>query len=103
MEQIPSRRTGGNIWLGFLLLIIGAGLLIQHMNLALPYWLFSWKTLLITIGFFVGLRSGFQGPTWLILILIGSIFLAEDLMPWLQWHQFGWPVALIVIGLFLIL
>ena len=102
MERYPTRRTNGNIWLGFLLLIIGGGLVLHQMNLALPYWLFTWKTLLITIGIFVGLRNGFQGASWIILILIGSIFLLQDLVPWLHWHQFGWPVALIIIGLFLI-
>src|ERR1043165_6382195 len=103
MEKYPSQRTHGNVWLGFLLLIIGAGLVLHQMNLALPYWLFSWKTLLITIGLFVGFRSGFQGPTWIILILIGGIFLLQDLVPWMHWHQYGWPIALIIVGLFLIL
>jgi len=102
MEKYPSQRTSGNIWLGFLLLVIGAGLVIHQMNLALPYWLFSWKTLLITIGIFVGFRSGFRGASWIILILIGIIFLVQDIVPWFQWHQFGWPVALIIIGLVLI-
>lgn len=111
MEKYPSRRRDGNIWVGFLLLIIGSALVIRQTNLQLPYWLFTWKTLLISIGIFVGIRSGFQGASWFILILIGSIFLVlQDLMPWMHWNLFGWPIAiggwpiaLILVGLFLIL
>jgi len=109
MEKYPTRRTSGNIWLGFLLLIIGGALVIRHSPMLLPDWLFTWKTLLITIGIFIGIRKGFQGASWIILILIGSIFLLQDLVPWMHWYQYswiaslnGWPLALILIGLILI-
>jgi predicted membrane protein len=110
MEKYPARRTSGHIWLGFLLLIIGGSLVIRELHVALPYWLFTWKTLLITIGIFIGIRSGFHGASWILLILIGSLFLLlQDLLPWLNWHPFGWanglsgwPLGFILIGLFLI-
>jgi len=110
MEKYPSRRHGGNIWVGLLFLIIGSALVIRQTHLQLPYWLFTWKTLLITIGIFVGMRNGFRGGTWFLLILIGSIsLLIQDLLPWMHWTLYGWPIAisgwplaLILFGLFLI-
>ncbi|HYV91343.1 MAG TPA: LiaF domain-containing protein [Chitinophagales bacterium] len=102
MEKYPSQRSNGNIWLGALVLIIGVGFFLCKMNLPFSDLLFNWQTLLITIGIFIGLRSGFKGASWLILILIGGIFLLQDVVPWLHWHQYGWPVALILLGLFLI-
>lgn len=102
MEKYPSRRNSGNILVGVLFLIIGGALAIKQLHLQLPYWLFTWKTLLITIGIFAGIRSGFQGATWIILILIGSLFLLlQDLLQ-LHWHLYGWPLVLILVGLFLI-
>ncbi len=103
MENFPSRRNSGNIWLGFLLLIIGGGLFVQQLNLPVPDWLFSWKTLLITIGVFMGLRSNFEGTGWPFPIIIGCLFLIGDIVPDIHWHQYGWPVALIIFGIFLIL
>ncbi len=103
MEKYPVRKTNGNIWVGLLLLFLGAALLVQRLNLSLPYWLFSWKTLLITVGIFIGFRNGFRGIGWLIPILIGVIFLGEDFYPWLHWREYTWPIALIIVGLFLLI
>lgn len=102
MEKYPTRRSSNSIWLGFLLLLIGSALFLHQLNLPLPYWLFSWKTLLITIGLFMGLRNGFQNVGWVIPVIIGGIFLIEDIVPWLQWRQFAWPLVLIVIGCIII-
>ncbi len=102
MERIDQHRPGKNKWFGFILLLIGGGLLLRQMNLAIPDWIFSWKTLLIAIGIFIGIGSNFQRPAWFILILIGGIFLIEDLVPGLQWHHYAWPLVLILLGIFMI-
>ena len=73
MEKYPSQRTSGNIWLGLLLLIIGGALIVQHLPLLLPDWLFSWKTLLITIGIFVGLRGVANGISVVAVVVLPGV------------------------------
>ncbi|HEU5291228.1 MAG TPA: LiaF domain-containing protein [Cyclobacteriaceae bacterium] len=94
------RHEGNNLWFGLIILAVGVSWLLAEMNLFLfPAWLFSWKVLLIGIGFIIGVRRRFAGIGWLIPILIGSFFLLEDL-PYFEYeiHQYGVPVAIILVG-----
>lgn len=93
-------RSG--VWTGIFLLLLGVAALIRVTVPDLPNWLFSWQTLLITIGLFTGVKHGFRGSTWFILILIGGAFLIPVLNPELSIRRFIWPAILIVIGVFLI-
>ncbi|HPG10684.1 MAG TPA: LiaF-related protein [Chitinophagaceae bacterium] len=102
--RCEARGSGkGHIWTGAFILLIGIAALIKASVTDLPDWVFSWQTLLITLGVFIGFRHGFRGASWLILILIGSIFLIDDIIPDFSYHRYMWPMALIVIGLFFIL
>ena len=76
-----TRRTGSRIWQG--LVLVGAGflLLAYKMGAPIPYWIFTWPMILITIGFFIGVQSRFQNVGAFILIAIGGIFLADKLIP----------------------
>jgi hypothetical protein len=103
MEKYPENKSSRNLLVGLIFLLAGVGLFARQLDLPIPHWIFSWEIFLIALGFFVGMRSGFQGPGWFIMILIGSIFLTEDLIPGLEWHNYMWPLALVVIGIFLIM
>ena len=101
-QHQPRRRN--NIWVGLLILLIGAALLVKQINYWLiPGWVFSWQMLLIAIGVFVGIRNQFKNPAWFILVVIGGIFLLDRAIPGWHWHSYMWPLALIVLGLFVIL
>lgn len=92
----------GRILGGFVLLGIGALLLMEKMGYFFPSWVFTWKMLLIALGIFVGARHLFHGLGWLIPIMIGLLFLADDLIPGFQIRPFIWPIVIVIIGLIMI-
>ncbi|SEW33522.1 LiaF transmembrane domain-containing protein [Chitinophaga arvensicola] len=98
-----SRRKGRNIG-GAILIIVGACLLLQRLDLDLPHWLFSWQVILIGVGVAVGAKHNFRFGGWIVMILVGGIFLTAEIMnlPYSN-ARFIWPVALILVGIMLIL
>jgi predicted membrane protein len=96
-------NKSGHIWTGVFILLIGVAALVKTAVPVFPDWLFSWKTLLIAIGIFLGLKHNFKGFAWLILMVIGGVFLLRDVYPEFAFRRYIWPVALIAIGAFLIL
>ncbi|RYD76730.1 MAG: hypothetical protein EOP53_14180 [Sphingobacteriales bacterium] len=88
---------------GIFLVIIGAAFLLNRAYPELPNWLFSWKTLLITVGLYVGVKHNFRGGGWAIPIIIGGIFLFMENFPDLAIKRYIWPIAIIVVGLIIIL
>lgn len=98
-----SGRSGGHMWTGVFLLIIGAAALLKAMVFPMPPWVFTWQMLLIALGFFLGIRHNFRGGAWFILMLVGGVFLVNEFFPEVILRQYLWPVALIVLGIFFIL
>lgn len=98
-----DEHNNNNIITGAFLLLAGAGVLLKNMDTGIPDWVFSWETLMIGIGIFLGLRHNFKGPVWFILILIGGISLQDNLLPNLNLKQYTWPAILMVLGLYFIL
>lgn len=116
MQQLPDnnrrfrrqnfRRSRGErdgVITGLFLVLIGSAFLFNKMYPELPNWLFSWKTLLITIGLYVGVKHNFRGGGWAIPIIIGSVFLFSDNFPELSIKRYVWPIAIIAVGIFIIL
>jgi hypothetical protein len=95
-------RDKNNIWVGFLLLIVGGVLFAKQAGVLFPAWMFSWHFVLIVLGLLVGIRHGFRNALWLILILVGSFFLLEDFYPTLAIRQYEWPLGIIAMGIFFI-
>jgi predicted membrane protein len=102
MDDKPIPRRSGAIWAGLFLLLVGGVLLLDQLGFPLPDWLFSWHTLLIAIGIFIGFRSNFHNFAWIVLILIGSAYTIQDYYPTMQLHRFILPGVLIFIGLAII-
>ncbi len=98
-----SRGGHRRIWTGLFLLAIGGALLLDQMGFPFPDWFFNWHMLLIIIGLFLGLRSGFHGAAWFILILVGSFYLFKDFNPLMPVDRFIWPSVMIGLGLLFIL
>lgn len=92
----------GYAWTGVLLLLIGIVLLLKAALVPIPYWMYSWPMLLIVIGFFIGIRYGFRGISWLIFILVGGAFLADHIYPDFELRRYTWPAVLIFLGLLFI-
>jgi len=101
--MMDGSHMRGYGWTGVLLLLIGIAALLKAALVPLPYWLFTWPVLLIVLGFFVGIRHGFRGISWLIMILIGGAFLTDHIYPDFEMRRYTWPAVLIIMGLFFIL
>lgn len=107
MEQNDKNFTTKNhgsrrIFTGLFLLAIGVLILAQKIGAPIPDWLLSWHTLLIALGLFVGIKSNFRNPGWIIMVVIGGFFLADDIVPGIDLHNFIAPAILITIGAFFI-
>jgi len=98
-----NRNSHNNgVFTGLFLVIIGAGLFLNKINIGLPHWLFSWEVLLIFIGLYIGVKHEFRGPAWIVLVLIGGLSLQDEIFPWLSIKQYTWPIILVVAGLYII-
>jgi len=100
MDEIKKNRNRGNIWVGLIIFVVGAGLLLHQFEFRFPFpsWMLSWPMIPIVIGLFIGIRDKFRGAAWLILIVIGSLFLFRDIYPDWSWHQYVWPLGLMLVG-----
>jgi predicted membrane protein len=92
----------GNIWTGILFLLVGGLLLLRQSGYPFPEWLFTWPTLLITIGLIIGLRNRFCDFNWLIMIIVGSVFLLDHIYPGSHLRQYAVPFVIILVGLIFI-
>ncbi|MEO6521132.1 MAG: DUF5668 domain-containing protein [Mucilaginibacter sp.] len=102
-QPIPGRNNG-KVIAGFILLVIGGGLLLQQLGAyILPYWIFSWPMFLIVIGLYSGAKHNFRKPMSYILFIIGVLFLLDDIFPDVNFHHMFWPILIISAGLLMIL
>ena len=102
MNQWEQKHRRGKIFGGLLIVTIGALFLAREMGVLIPHWLFSWKILLIAIGFYIGDKHSFRNVGWLVPVIIGSVFLMQDIYPELSLTKYIWPFAIIAFGLMVI-
>jgi predicted membrane protein len=102
MKVWEKRHRWGKITAGILLVVIGKLFLLRELGVEIPYWIFSWKMLLVGIGLIIGVSHGFRSAGWLIPVLVGASFLMIDLYPEMNIKSIIWPVLLIILGLFII-
>lgn len=102
-EEKNTKMHNNRAWWGFILLVVGAVLLLQKMGSPFPDWVFSWPMILIAVGLLVGIRKKFQNNGWIILVLVGCYFLVNDFFPQLNAGHYATPVLLMAIGLLFIL
>jgi predicted membrane protein len=77
--------------------------LLYKMGAPLPWWLFSWPMILISVGVFQGIKSDFKNPSWLVLMLVGSVFLIEKISSGTNLRNYLLPIIFIAIGAFILL
>ena len=100
-NRLSKRRE--NIAGGILLLGIGCILLARQIGgVDLPGWLFTWPSILIIVGFFVGVKTNFKDFGWLILVGVGAFFLTAK-MHNVSFREFIWPILVIGAGLIFLL
>ena len=97
-ERWKANEKNGRVWTGVFFIIVGGVALARSFMVPMPEWLFSWQTLLIAIGIFIGIRENFHGAAWFILILIGGAFLLNDFYFGGELRRHVWPVVIIALG-----
>ena len=97
-----STNRAGRIMGGLFIVAIGLLLLAKQAGMEFPRWIFSFETLLIAVGLYLGIRHAFRGFGWPIPILIGAFLLIDDFYPRYNIEDFTWPLVIIGIGLFII-
>lgn len=101
-QQWEKEHRRGKVMGGIAIVLVGSLFLARELGVIFPEWLFTWKTLLITIGLFAGIKHGFRNAGWLVPVAIGGVYLASDLYPELAIRPLIWPVIIIFIGLVII-
>jgi hypothetical protein len=102
-EPTPDRHRTGRFMGGLIVVIVGAVLLARNSGVHFPYWLFSFKMLLIVLGVYLGFRHSFKGFGWLVPILIGGMLLLHDFFPYWEIREYFWPLLIIGVGLYIML
>jgi predicted membrane protein len=97
-----ERNRSGRVMGGLFIVAVGLLFLAKKAGVELPFWLFSFHTLLIGVGLYIGFRHSFRGIGWLIPVIIGATLLLDDIYPYYDISQFTWPIVIIGVGLFMI-
>lgn len=100
-NQMMNRS--GKVWAGLFIVVIGSLLLLRNVGLDLPGWLFSWSTLLIAIGLFVGFKHNFRHSGWFVMVLVGTYFTLDKAIDGINMSHVVLPVMLVCLGLYLII
>lgn len=96
-------KSSGKVWAGFIIVAIGALLLIDNIGFNMPSWIFHWSNILIVIGLFIGIKHNFKNGNGIVLIIVGAFFtLREALDNFYDFDRVGWPLLIIALGMFLI-
>jgi len=101
-KNIEKSHRRGKIMGGVLIVAIGSLFLARELGAEIPFWVFSWKMLLIGLGVVSAVKHRFLHPGWMILIAVGGAFLLSDLYPHMQIKPILWPSLIILFGLAII-
>ena len=95
-------RANGKVMAGGILLVVGAFLLLNQLNIRIfPDSFEWWPLILIFWGMVIGAKNNFQKSSWVVLTGLGVIFLITSNLH--NADGFVWPLAIIGLGLWIIL
>ncbi len=101
-KDLDKKHRRGKIMGGILIVTIGLLFLARELGVEIPFWVFSWKMLIIGLGLILAVKHKFLHPGWIILIAVGVAFLLTDIYPDLQIKPILWPSLIIMAGLIII-
>ncbi|MBG9378281.1 hypothetical protein I5907_18735 [Panacibacter sp. DH6] len=93
------KHRDGKVITGTFFLVIGALLLANKMGAGIPNWLFTWPSILIIVGLYIGVKHRFQNFGALIMIAIGSLYLINNEFIDLNLQEYGLPIIFLAVGL----
>jgi predicted membrane protein len=97
-QHSPTGKILAGIWV----VIVGAILLTRQMGFPYPEWLFTWPSMLVAVGIYIGARHLFCNPGWFILVTIGCLFLWDSASPEMNLAIYIWPILIILVGIAMI-
>lgn len=106
MENINENKpikSSGRILSGLVIIIIGLAFLLNNIGLNIPHWVFSFWTLLIALGIFLGVQRNFKGVFWLVLIMVGVYQTINKMGFDFDVSKYALGFGLVIIGAFLII
>lgn len=92
----------GKIIGGIVVVLFGILFLLKEANVPIHEDVFSWQTILISIGVIVLAKHKFKKMSGYVLILLGTLFLFREWYPDMINLKFIWPVLIILFGLAMI-
>ncbi len=98
-KAMEKKERRGKIMGGLLIVAVGILFLARELGAEIPFWVFSWKMLLMGLGLIIAIKHKFLHPGWIVLMAIGGAFLITDIYPELNIKPLLWPSILILIGL----
>lgn len=101
-NQLKYRSSGGKVWTGVFLIVVGFLWLANRMNAGIPDWVFTWPMLAIGIGIIIAIQHRFRTFIWIIPVFWGVFALIGQQRPELSLDKYTAPFILILIGLFFI-
>lgn len=103
MEQIDAnfrkREQQSKILAGVLVITFGTVFLLDRTGMDIPNWIYSWKMILIAIGFVSLVKHNFKKFGAYAMIAIGTIFLINDFEPGTVDQRLIIPVLVIAFGI----
>src|SRR5436190_24385193 len=94
-RNYSKNRENGKVIGGLIMVAVGVALLARNMGVFMPFWLFTWPTILILIGVYLGFKHNFRNNAWIILIAIGSFSLLNKLFPDMRMEPYFWSLLII--------
>lgn len=103
---MEAHKRNSRALLGLLLIVIGLVMIAGNMHW-IPFeirnWLFSWQTIVLTIGVILLVSKENKGPG-LVMIMIGGFFMAIEMVDNAYYlHRLFWPSMIILVGLMFII
>lgn len=98
-QGLSDRHRNRRIFGGLFIVLVGVILFARQAGADIPRWLFSFESILIAVGIYIGIRHSFRGIAWLIPTCIGAFLLLDDFYPNFDLENFVWPLVVIGIGL----
>ncbi len=97
-----KRQQEAKIFTGVLIVLFGVLFLLRRIGVEIPSWVFSWRIMLIAIGFIVLYKHNFRNFGGYVLITIGSVFIINDYYRDLIDVSLLFPIFIILFGVVMI-
>ncbi|EDM33900.1 hypothetical protein PBAL39_17594 [Pedobacter sp. BAL39] len=103
METFKQQnKVGKYSGFGLLLVAVGIVFLLRNLGVDVPHWLFSWSSLMLVAGLWIGYKKNFRIDNWVLLVMIGGIFTIRDIA-FFELSRITGALILIGLGIYLVI